>query len=200
MPEAFDAIARSAQTLLELWQASGLRIWHAIAAAGVLGIVVSISILWTGRPRYRRQDSLLTPAEQRFLQSLRPVMDRRLTIFAKVRVADVITPRRRGDGRSSEWWSDFRKISQKHFDFVLVDTHTSAIVAAIELDDKSHHQRHRQRRDRFLNTAMAGAGVPLLRVPVKRGYREAALREQLDTTLEAAGYRLADFRRPANSP
>ncbi|MEN7973211.1 MAG: DUF2726 domain-containing protein, partial [Verrucomicrobiota bacterium] len=40
---------------------------------------------------------------------------------------------------------------------------TLAIVAAIELDDKSHQRKDRIKRDQFLNQVMESAGVPLIR-------------------------------------
>ena len=47
-----------------------------------------------------------------------------------------------------------RRVSQKHVDFVLYDPWTSGIAAVIELDDRSHDEPQRRRRDRFLNEAL----------------------------------------------
>ena len=65
--------------------------------------------------------------------------------------------------RSRPWWQLFRMASQWHCDVVIVDIRTCAIVAAVELDDASHLQKHRIRRDILLEEVLRQAGIPLLR-------------------------------------
>ena len=64
----------------------------------------------------------------------------------------------------------FNKIQSKHLDFVVCDPDDLSIQFVIELDDKSHAKAKRQSRDEFVNQALAAAGVPLSRFPVKRTY------------------------------
>ncbi|QXD01305.1 YihA (plasmid) [Klebsiella sp. PL-2018] len=61
------------------------------------------------------------------------------------------------------WWRLFNMAAQWHCDVVIVDRHTFAVVAAIELDDASHLKKSRVKRDILLNEVMRQANVPLLR-------------------------------------
>lgn len=94
--------------------------------------------------------------------------------MCKVRLADVITcPEgewRRGMGSP---------IAQKHLDFVLCDPHSTRFVAAIELDDRSHDQPKRQRRDQFVNRVLSEAGIRLVRVQARSHYCPHAIRKHL---------------------
>ena len=90
----------------------------------------------------------------------------------KVRLADVLDC-----SSAAKQQGYFAKVSQKHLDFVLYDVVTTRILAAIELDDRSHQRRDRQRRDQFLEEAMSTAGVSLLRSPAAAHYDSRKLRE-----------------------
>lgn len=68
-------------------------------------------------------------------------------------------------------------------DFVLCHPQTVAPALVIELDDASHQLPERQERDIFLNEVLRVAGIPLLRVPVRKSFSAPALRGQiLDTS------------------
>lgn len=84
----------------------------------------------------------------------------------------------------SEWQRAFNKISAKHFDFVLCDPSSLQVVAAIELDDSSHSQSKRVQRDDFLNQAVATAGLPLVRFPVRKSYIAAQIQSKVQRSLE----------------
>lgn len=90
-------------------------------------------------PGYERKLALFTPAEKSLLASLEKVLERKYRVFGKVRVADVLSVRKSSDRRA--WRRAFNRISSKHVDFVLCDQKTLMIVAAVELDDRSHGQR-----------------------------------------------------------
>jgi hypothetical protein len=73
-----------------------------------------------------------------------------------------------------------RRVCQKHVDFVLYDRFTAAIVAAIELDDRTHDKPERRRRDDFLDDAFRSAAVVLVRVRAARRYDAKALQNQIE--------------------
>ena len=56
----------------------------------------------------------------------------------------------------------------------------------LELDDSSHKKGKRQERDAFLEQACAAAGLPLLRMPTKKGYVLAEVAEWLAPVLPLA--------------
>lgn len=129
-----------------------------------------------------RRDALLTPAELAFFRALEPLVTPSYAVFSKVRLADLFDVRA-GRGRQAA----FNQISAKHVDFVLCDPATSKVLAAIELDDRSHQRPDRAERDRFVNNLFAANHLPLIRVPVARSYP----REQLRAALLGGGVGIA---------
>lgn len=125
---------------------------------------------------YQALPHLLSKAERSFYGVLAQAVGSTGTVFAKVRVADVISPRK-GLGRAG-WQRAFNAISAKHFDFVVCDPNTSAILLAVELDDSSHNTGRGRARDDLVNKACASAGVPLLRVKAAPGYVLTEIRRQ----------------------
>ncbi|MBN2272356.1 MAG: DUF2726 domain-containing protein [Sedimentisphaerales bacterium] len=123
---------------------------------------------------YGKQKSLLSPAEKNFLNELDRIINENYRIFSKVRLADVIKV---GRGLpDSRWQSAFNRIQSKHLDFLICAREDFSIVGAIELDDKSHALPERRERDIFINSALAAAGIPILRYPPKRNYFHIELR------------------------
>ena len=128
---------------------------------------------------YQKKWYLLSPAERDFYEALRQAVGNRYTIFAKVRLLDLL------------WLPDnmenrilyIRRVASKHVDFVLCHPQTVAPVLVIELDDASHQLPERQERDIFLNEVLRVAGIPLLRVPVRKSFSAPALRGQILETL-----------------
>jgi hypothetical protein len=128
---------------------------------------------------YFPREHLLTRGELAFYHAMRRVLPPRLHVSFKVRLSDVI------GCPGSAWKEGFgARISQKHLDFVVVDSDTTAVRFVVELDDRTHQRRDRQERDRFLDSALAAAGVPILRVPAAASYDPARLRGQI---LQVAG-------------
>lgn len=135
---------------------------------------------------YRKCDALLTRGEQAFFQCLRRCIGSRYLLQCKVRLADVVRC-------SDEAWDDTpgRRISQKHLDFVVCDPRTLAVLLAIELDDRSHREASRRRRDAFLNGVAEGIGLPLLRVRARSYYPlpliQSLLAQHLSSMTSAVG-------------
>lgn len=125
--------------------------------------------------------ALLTPAERSFYGVLQQVLASDYQILAKVRLADIIQPVQ--DSNRSSWQSALNRINQKHVDFVLCDSAHLNIVAVIELDDRTHERIEREVRDSFVDTALKGAGIPVLRVSARQSYSPTQIREQVDSLL-----------------
>ena len=138
-----------------------------------------------GGDRYVAKGSLLTPAEKNFMYSLQRVAkDMKLILAIKVRVADIIVPRKTLSKR--EWWKRFRFLSQKHIDFVFVDQNFMPIIA-VELNDRSHMEKGRASRDKELKEVFNNASVPLLFVPASRKYNQVQLHSALLTEVKRHG-------------
>jgi hypothetical protein len=138
------------------------------AVAALASLVVLHRLLRPLAPTlpYRRIDSLLTPAERAFYEVLQGVVGDDLHLFVKVRLADLVALPRTVDNRQAH----LSRIASKHIDFVLCERRTVAPVLAVELDDSSHQAGPRRQRDALVNDVLQAAGLPLLRVPVKRSY------------------------------
>ena len=164
-------------------------LWPLFMVVIVLGLVVAVlkpraSISSIGELGYRKKKTLFTEAERSFLGVLDQCIDpTQYRVFGKVRVADIVEPNPSKD--RSEWQTAFNKIKAKHFDYVICAADTLQPVLAIELDDKSHHQKKRQQRDQLLASICKETGLPLLRVPAQHTYKpkviNALLMKRLST-------------------
>lgn len=123
---------------------------------------------------YRRRRSLLSAGELKFYQALHAAVGQWFGISVKTRLADIVRcPENLWDSPCG--W----RVSQKHVDFVLYDHATARIIAAIELDDRTHERSERKTRDAFLDEALAIAGVLLLRVRCSTDYNARAIRRYI---------------------
>ncbi|HUE99631.1 MAG TPA: DUF2726 domain-containing protein [Anaerolineales bacterium] len=114
---------------------------------------------------YRLSAKLLSPAEANFYRIIKQMVGEHLLIFPKMGLKEflLITDQ-------SNFQSYYNRIDRKHVDFLLCDPNTFQPVFAIELDDASHRQAERGQRDTFVETILAGANLPLVRVPVRASY------------------------------
>lgn len=110
-----------------------------------------------------KQRNLLTQNEYKFYCSLIKIADKyNLSIQVKMRLADIIEVDKRKIN-NKDYMSYFGKIKSKHIDFVLTHKYTMQMIAAIELDDKSHEKQQRIERDAFVNNALTAAGIEFIR-------------------------------------
>lgn len=119
--------------------------------------------LMQGVKVYRGRTHLMTPTERRFYHFVQKKFGADKRVFAQVRVVDVINVNwsaiRKG---SFDEQTAFRQVSQWHVDYVITDM-DFRIICAVELDDRSHDDPDRQRRDWIMNRAFDSAEVKLYR-------------------------------------
>ena len=127
---------------------------------------------------YQASKFLLSKAERSFYGVLSQAVGETGIVFAKVRVADVITPRK-GLNRS-DWQKAFNAVSAKHFDFLICNPGDCSVRLAIELDDASHNSAKAQKRDNLLNAACESANLRLLRIKAAKGYAIAEIKRQIE--------------------
>ncbi len=92
---------------------------------------------------YQPIRKLVTSNELTFYQALIVVTKGKHTVFTKVRIADLMTPRK-GVHDKKTWWRAFNAIAKKHVDFVLCDPLTLEVKCLIELDDITNEIHHRR--------------------------------------------------------
>lgn len=143
-------------------------------AVGVV-FVIAIIISRARKMPYVACDALLTKSELNFYRALKQSIPSNTHICMKVRMGDLITCSDR------EWKAGWGpRVSAKHIDFVLINTNTTEIKLAIELDDSTHStNRDRIERDRFVNKAFEVAGVALLRIDARRSYDGVELKKTI---------------------
>jgi hypothetical protein len=152
--------------------------WLILVGAALVALVVVAAKLKQPKGRaewypYETQ-ALFSPAERSFLGVLDQAVGEDYRVFGKVRVADVVGPRRGMDNSSRQ--KALNRVSAKHFDFVLCAKTDLAVVCAIELDDQSHQERKRQARDAFLVGLCQAVSLPLIQVPARHAYSVQELR------------------------
>lgn len=101
---------------------------------------------------------LLTKREWSEYQILKIAADRKgLLVCPKVRLLDLVVPKQ--DARNSKGL--MARVMSKHVDFVICDQNME-VVCIIELDDTTHLQKERIKRDQFVDAVLTGAGYKII--------------------------------------
>lgn len=119
---------------------------------------------------YERRHEFLSAAERAFYPVLceaARAIDGEAVVMAQAPVGQLLKVKRGTD----QWRTWHNKIDRKTVDFVVLDGRTFQVIAAVELDDRSHQRDDRRQRDAFVEQAMAAAGVRLVRIACRRGYQ-----------------------------
>lgn len=125
-----------------------------------------LSILFPNQGRklnykaYNLKGSIVTNRERKLYELLIKEIPEKYQICPKVGIKDFV-----GIKTKSNYMSYFRKISQKHIDFLICEKDSLKPVLGIELDDKSHKRTDRQKRDEFVNNLYGNIGLKILRIP-----------------------------------
>lgn len=162
---------------------TALAVVIAVAAALILVVIVAALLARRRRLPYRKSDHLLTAAERGFWGVLNEVVDGRYHVAWKVRMADLLSLPAGTPDRQRH----LNRVLAKHLDFVLCDPRSTEPLLAIELDDSSHEKTDRRRRDAFVDAALRDAGLPLLRIPVRRSYAAREIDELIRSRMRQAG-------------
>jgi len=111
--------------------------------------------------KYIKKDYLLTSTELKFYKLLKTITDElNLTICPQVALYEIL--------RNKDF-KDFNKIQSKSIDFVIAEPNLK-IKMCIELDDSSHYQKKRIKRDEFINKLFDDLGIRLIRIPLQSFY------------------------------
>jgi len=158
---------------------------HIVVATAVFFAVLLVGMVVYAKANpaqlYAPLPSILSQGEQQFYRALSSALDGRVIITCKVRIADVLKVKRHREHKA--FWGEFSKISQKHFDFVLLEKTNFSTIATLELDDRSHSKLESRATDNFKNRIMHQAGIPLHRFKAKKTYNRAAILEELAPSL-----------------
>jgi Protein of unknown function (DUF2726)/Topoisomerase DNA binding C4 zinc finger len=117
---------------------------------------------------YQKIRTFLSPAERSFLGVLEKSLGGDYRVFSKIRLADVVKAKN-GLSRAAGQRA-FNSISAKHVDFLICNSSDMSVMGAIELDDRTHDNPQRVRRDLFVDKVFEASQIPLLRVKARAGY------------------------------
>ena len=134
-------------------------------------------------PKARVIRSLWTEKEKTFTDVLMKAFKRKVNVFLKVRVLDVIELIDESDKRRLFFWRDI--LGDKHFDYVVCREKTLEPLLAVELDDP-HVSRRSTTADDVKATAARNAAFPLVRFSAASKLTPELVRQKL-----IAEYRLA---------
>jgi hypothetical protein len=148
------------------------------------GCLSLISSLFTPKKQtqliypYKVQDNFLSPSELAFYKVLESITRDKLVIQCKVRLADIFYVSRPNENKGYS-----NKINQKHVDFLLCHPSTIKPLLGIELDDSSHNQPKRQKRDAFVDNVFKATNLPLLHVKARQSYNPQELLNQIKNAI-----------------
>ena len=137
-------------------------------------VAVSSPVDWKGK-------FFFSAAKRSFYQMLRRVSPEH-TVFAKVRLCDVLSASRRiNSGQAND-----QRTQSKQVDFLICDA-TLAPVLAVELDGRSEVRVDGKTRDQFVNAALAAAAIPVVRIPMRQSYAPDDLQRWIFPHLHSLG-------------
>lgn len=140
-------------------------------------------ILKSFRPVYKPKGPyLLSFTERKFFEALVSVVGPNMYVCPKVRIADLVTvdiPETK-----KEFWVNFRKISQKHVDFVICKRSDFSLLLIVELDGGSHNEKKQKLRDILVNRVFKDADIPVLHYSPQRFYERTDLKEIVLSAME----------------
>lgn len=162
--------------------------WQTIAmgVAIIAFLAIVIAIHKTIKRRHKEKVSppsylvgrpLLSETEKKLFNILEKIAPNDVLIFPKVRVADVLQPR--AETGSDEWRLARRRISIKHFDFIVCDKSSYEVRFIIELDRAIHETKKPDSYAGFLHTICGTADLDLKRVRVSQSYDPDTLKRDL---------------------
>jgi hypothetical protein len=135
-------------------------------------------------PKARVARSLWSATEKAFANVLMKAFQKKVNVFIKVRVLDVIELDGKGvDRRQLFFWRDI--LGDKHFDYVVCRRDTLEPILAVELDDPTVPRRSTTADD-VKSTAARNAGFPVVRFSAGANLTPELVRQML-----IAEYRLA---------
>jgi very-short-patch-repair endonuclease len=150
--------------------ATAICIFALIVAISTIGGYRRSSVTSGQWPFYLKR--LLTQPEQVLYHRLVKALPNHI-VLAQVQVSRVLGVKK--GSRFHEWNN---RINRMTYDFVICDK-SAAVIAAIELDDKTHESERRRDTDAKKTKATIDAGLKLVRWQVKSLPDEAAIQREI---------------------
>lgn len=108
---------------------------------------------------YTAKETPMTRTEAVFFVKLNNAVESRYYVFPQVHLSAIL----RSNASGKDWSYSFSHINSKSVDYVLCDKETLRPTYAIELDDYTHNQPARRKRDAEVERIFEEANLPLVR-------------------------------------
>lgn len=132
---------------------------------------------------YKPRRYLITLNELHFYNVLLEIVkELDLMLFSQVALYNIVETKKELDYKTKGTY--FNKIASKSIDFVLVDKNNCSIKLCIELDDDTHLQEKRKKRDEFINQLFDQLEIGLLRYPVYPVYYKETLKKRIQEKIK----------------
>ena len=110
---------------------------------------------------YKSKEKLMTETEYKFYKLINNIAQKQnLIVFTQVALNQII---------KANTYRELKKIGGKSIDFVLIDKERN-IKLCIELDDYTHKQEKRKKRDMYINNIFFATDIKLLRIPTNQAF------------------------------
>jgi hypothetical protein len=119
--------------------------------------------------KHKKQEYLATENERKLFFALKKALKDKYLIHCQTSLIAIVDPIN---------FKDKSRAYSKRMDFVITDT-TTKILAVIELDDSSHNQPKRIKRDKYVNEALK-PHHPLIRMPTEKFYNPEKIADILE--------------------
>ena len=126
---------------------------------------------------FTQKKALFTQVESAFLSLLEKAVGNDFKIVSRVKLVDILDFQPGIDSKSRR--SALAKAQAKQLDYVLLDKTSLKIVGAIDLVNNASKNGHKAKKDWFVNGALESAGIPLIRIKVKAGYKPQEVRQAI---------------------
>ena len=140
--------------------------------------------------RYERRKSLITANEQLFFKALQELIPQGYHVFPQINLAAFIE---RTDNAA------YRNELFRNVDFLVTDA-AFAPKIAVEINDPSHHDAERRKRDEKVAMICEEAGVPLVTLWTNYGVNREYIQKRITTALETPPVRVAHFKEKSAEP
>lgn len=134
-----------------------------------------------GELPYRRRERLLVGSERALYDALLVAAADHYRVFAKVRLADLVSL----PAQQTHRWAHWSRIAQKQVDFLLCDRVALAPLLVVEVQGPATAP-HGDERDEFVGAALAAAGIPVLRLPSRNVYSPEQIAKSMRERFVAA--------------
>jgi hypothetical protein len=124
---------------------------------------------------YKKKDSILHAVEKEVFDEITSLLPSSYILFPQVVLSNLVTV----TAPKKEFWGFMNKVNKKTIDFVVCTKKDFSPVLAIEYDGRMHQKKERKERDRFVDTVLFSAKMPILHIPHTRERDLAELKKQI---------------------